>query len=133
MALIDEKDAFTMATMNGGGIIEKVDEAILKVLDNIDDVNTEATKKRRVTLEIEFSATKKRTEVKATSKVKVKLEPDEALETTLYYKKTMGGMLVTEHNPEQLAFPTEVPPGPRALEEPAKTPNPQAAESGESR
>lgn len=40
------------ATLYGGGLVERLNSEILKVLENIADVNTEATKKRKVKLEL---------------------------------------------------------------------------------
>jgi hypothetical protein len=44
----------------GGALVEQVDSEIKRVLDNIIDPNTEATKKRKITITLEFKPDEER-------------------------------------------------------------------------
>ena len=44
----------TLASMCDGGVQERIDRALMKIADNILDPNTEAKKKRSLTVTISF-------------------------------------------------------------------------------
>ena len=46
------KERMTLANMCGGGVQEYIDRALAKVSDNILDLNTDAGKKREITVRI---------------------------------------------------------------------------------
>ena len=78
---LDRKSILEMAH---GAIMERADYEMAKVLDNILDPNTAPTKKRTLTVSLELTpdADRRQISVKATSKSK--LEPTNAVSTSLY-------------------------------------------------
>lgn len=78
---LDRKSILEMAH---GAIMERADYEMTKVLDNVLDPNTAPTKKRTLTVSLELTpdADRRQISVKATSKSK--LEPTNAVSTSLY-------------------------------------------------
>ena len=66
----------SLATLNSGGIVEAVDVALVKIADNIADINTPAAKPRKLTLEIVFIPDKNRSFTTAKATVKTNLQPE---------------------------------------------------------
>ena len=80
----------SLATLNGGGIIEAVDVAISKIAANIEDVNTPPNKPRKLTLEIVFTPDNSRSFTTAKATVKTTLQPEEAQEIALLLDREDG-------------------------------------------
>lgn len=70
--------ALSLATMNSGGIIRAVDEALTQIAENIADVNTTPKKPRKLVLEITFKPNKESNFPMAKAIVKTNLQPQEA-------------------------------------------------------
>jgi len=81
---IAEMNLKSILEMNKGGIMERCNAEVQKVLDNIQDINTPATKTRTLTLKIEFKPNSKRDRVNFSTSTAVKLAPYDALESALY-------------------------------------------------
>lgn len=67
-----------------GALLEKADNELLRVLANIADINTSATKKRKITIELEFVPANDRKRVRVLASAKSKIEPTAPIETTLF-------------------------------------------------
>ena len=105
--------ALSLSTMNGGGIIEAVDEALAQIAENIADVNTPPEKPRKLVLEITFKPTQERNFPLAKAIVKTNLQPQEAQEIPLLLEKEDGKHLLFEaardHNPGQMRMEGTMP------------------------
>lgn len=77
------------ATFAGGAFMEKLNDAILKVADNIQDVNTDATAKRVITVQITFKPNKSRQTANANIAVSMKLAPTESIDTQIAMGKNL--------------------------------------------
>ena len=99
------KERLTLANMCSGGVQERIDRALAKVSDNILDPNTEAKKKREVTVKIIFTPNENdREDVAVSVHTAVKLAPETGLETQLYISKDIesGSVQLTEHAKGQI-------------------------------
>lgn len=70
--------------MASGLIKEQVNSEVVKIIDNILDINTEAKKKRTLTLTIDFLPNCDRSKVSVTATAKSKLLPSNSVQTMLY-------------------------------------------------
>lgn len=70
--------------MASGLIKDQVNAEVNKIIDNILDINTEAKKKRTLTLTIDFLPSWDRSEVSVTATAKSKLLPSNSVQTMLY-------------------------------------------------
>lgn len=68
-------------TFAGGALAEKVDEAVMQVVENIQNPNTEAKIKRRISIVIDFAPSKTRQVASTKISVTTKLAPTEAIDT----------------------------------------------------
>lgn len=87
----DEKKSILDMAM--GGIKERVDLEMSKIVDNIIDPNTAATKKRTLTVAIDFLPDDKRQNIQVKVTAKSKLEPTTPLATSLYMGANADGEL----------------------------------------
>lgn len=71
------------ATLAGGAFAAKLNQAIGQVIENIRDLNTEATEKREITMKLVFRADTSRKMVGMTIGTAVKLAPAESVGTAL--------------------------------------------------
>jgi len=76
--------------MAAGAIAERADYEVKKIMDNILDVNTPATKKRKLTLEVTFAPDDERRHISVTVTAKSKLEPTSPVATSLYMTPDRG-------------------------------------------
>lgn len=72
-----------LETLAGGALAEKVDDALMQVVENIQNPNTEAKIKRRVTIAIDFAPGKTRQVANVKISVTTKLAPAEAIDTQM--------------------------------------------------
>jgi len=79
--MIETKSILEMAQ---GAIMEQVNAEVGKIVDNILDVNTEAKKKRTLTLTVDFIPNIDRSQVGIIATAKSKLLPNNSIQTTLY-------------------------------------------------
>lgn len=70
--------------MARGGVMERVDYEMVKVMDNIFDANTNPTAKRKITLTVEFKHTDDRQSITVDYTVKSALAPTNPVRTMLY-------------------------------------------------
>jgi len=74
---------FDLSTMANGGVQEKFVQELKKVTENILDPNTDAKKKRTVTITLTYQPNENRDAVSVYSEVKSKLVPQDGVSTTL--------------------------------------------------
>ena len=94
----DEK--LTLATICDGAVQEKIDRALEKVAKNILDPNTDAKKKRSITLKIIMEPNEDdREDVKVNSEITYTLAPESGVQTQFFMCKDLqsGRVTVTEH------------------------------------
>lgn len=87
---------FDLSTIAEGGLQEKVDRALAKVTTNILDPNTEAKKKRKVTVNITLAPNDDRSVVDIVTDVKTSLAPDVGVSTTLLVGDDNGKPVANE-------------------------------------
>ncbi len=83
----------------GGALAEKFNIGLKEVLENIADPNTEAKKKRKLTVELTFNPDEERELSLVDILVKTKLEPPKAVATKILIDKDgQGGIIASEYN-----------------------------------
>lgn len=83
----------------GGALAEKFNMGLKEVLENIADPNTEAKKKRKLTVELTFNPDEERELSLVDILVKTKLEPPKAVATKILIDKDgQGGIIASEYN-----------------------------------
>lgn len=79
-----ELDRTSILRMAMGAIEERVNYGMGGVMDNILDINTEAKKKRRLTVTLDFLPDAERRTIQVTATVKSSLVPTDPVLTSLY-------------------------------------------------
>jgi hypothetical protein len=94
-------EAKSVLEMAHGAIAERADYEMARIIENILDPNTAATKKRTVTLTLEILPDAERQNLSMKCTAKSKLEPTNPVSTTLYITTDeSGGMAVVELTPQ---------------------------------
>lgn len=112
--MLQEEEKLSLANLALGACIERFDEELQHVLDNLVDPNcTDGV--RSITLTVAIKPNEARTMAKVGVLCKSSLAPVKAFETQLYVGSMPGGKgVAVEYNPAQLKLPgTE--PGPRGV------------------
>lgn len=92
----NEVNIKSILQMARGGIQELVDYEMSRIMDNILDVNTKATAKRKLTISLEFTPDDNRQMVAVASTVKSALANTNPVKTALYLAATEKGVVATE-------------------------------------
>lgn len=89
---------FDLNTFGNGALLEKANIEIQKVLDNISDPNTDATKERKVKIEISFKPIQNRQGASINISTSTKLQNSTPSETAIIIDKDMktGKVLAKE-------------------------------------
>lgn len=95
----DKKSIIEMAM---GAISERVDYEMSKIIDNILDVNTRASRKRTLTLTLEILPDDERKTLSVRALAKSKLEPTNPVATSLYITNDVNGELTAVEMTPQL-------------------------------
>ncbi len=94
--------------MAKGAISEACDVEVSKVIANILDENTQATKKREVNIKLTFTPSADRSQVNVSAQATSKLAPINSVETALYCGKDGSGNIqaveLTPNIPGQMDF-----------------------------
>jgi len=85
-----EPNKQSILNMAAGAISERADYEVGKIIGNILDPNTSATKKRKLTLEVTFTPDDERRHIGVTVTAKSKLEPTSPVATSLYMTAAPG-------------------------------------------
>ena len=88
--------------MSMGAILERVDDEMGKVIDNILDVNTKPTAKRKITVTLELVPSADRKTITVLSTAKSALVPTDPVTTSLFVttQPGTGEMVVAEMVPQ---------------------------------
>lgn len=103
---LTENGKATLATLAKGAAIERFDDELQRVLNNIIDPNT-AEGKRCITLKVEIKPDPDRVTAAVHVSCSSKLMPSKPCSTLFYVGKERGQGVAFEHNPEQLAMNLE--------------------------
>jgi topoisomerase IA-like protein len=88
-------EKMTLANMCNGGVQERIDRALSKISDNILDINTDAKKKRTLTVQIVFMPSEEdRENVAVEVHTSTKLAPETGLKTQFYISKDLDSNTV---------------------------------------
>lgn len=92
--------------MAEGAIKERRDIEMSKIIDNIMDINTAATKARELKLTVKFTPSSDRKNVQVSTQAQCKLQPTEPLATALYIgadeNGEVGAVELTRQIPGQM-------------------------------
>ena len=107
----------TLATLNDGAAVEMFDMELLKILDNIADVNTDPEQKREITLRVVLHPDIDRRQAVVDIECKSKMAAHRGSETTVYLGKIEGVRVAVESGLNQGSLWDK--PGPEAGKQPA--------------
>ena len=95
---MEESNKVSLTRLAMGAIEERLDLEVAKVIDNIQDLNTKAGKKRTLTLVAEFLPAESRNHINMNTIVKLKLESASPIQTSLavYTDRNTGEIAVVE-------------------------------------
>lgn len=82
-------------------VVERFDDALAKVVENILDPNTKAEADRKIVIEVTLKPNESRSMAATLVKCDVKTVGPRALETALYVGRKNGHPAATEYNPDQ--------------------------------
>lgn len=105
----EQFDKKSILEMSMGAILERVDYEMGRVLDNILDVNTKPTGKRKITVSLELIPSADRKTITVQTTAKSTLVPTDPVTTSLFItnQPATGEMVVAEMVPQvpgQVAF-----------------------------
>lgn len=100
---MNESNTKSIVDMAMGSIKERIDYEMAKVLDNIVDPNTAATKKRQIIVTLDITPDSERTQLQVKATAKSKLEPTNPVSVSLYVTDDEDG------NPAAIEMLPQVP------------------------
>ena len=97
----EQIEKLSIATLRRGAAIELVDDALERILENINDPNTDAEEMRRVTLTVKVKPDRKREMMGIEVSISSKLAQPVAFSGTAYLIHTRDGLRAVENDPRQ--------------------------------
>lgn len=97
---MEKSNQKSILEMARGAIQERADYEMSRIIDNIGDVNTAPTKKRTLTLTVEFTPNAERDQVAVSVVAQSKLQPTNAVTTSLYIADGDDGVKAYEMVPQ---------------------------------
>lgn len=99
-----------LATMAGGAAEEQFQRALGEVIANISDVNTKASKVRKIVVEIEFLPAESRDNCAVGIRTKTNLTANRGVVTTAFIgvDQETGLIVANEHNPKQMVVGEDI-------------------------
>jgi hypothetical protein len=94
----------SLDTLGQGAAIEKFEDELNRVLENILDPNTKPTAARSVTLTVTVKPDEDRSFANTMIEVKSKLAPSRAVGTAIYIGRHAGRAVATERDTRQMTF-----------------------------
>ena len=85
------KEEKSILVLKNEAILAAVDEELIKVLDNIEDTKTDATKKRRIRIDLSIEPAASRDSFELSADIGSQLAPKNALQISLDLSKTAEG------------------------------------------
>jgi hypothetical protein len=99
---MDRAKGISLETLGQGAAVERFNLALKDVLDNIQDVNTDAKTARAVTLKVTFKPSEDREVGKVTIDIGSKLAPIAPMDIRVFMgREADGGGYALEHHPQQ--------------------------------
>ncbi len=92
----------SLANLGKGAAVERFDDMLTQVLENVMDPNTNPTAKREVTLRVILQPNKDRSFCEVSVSCSGKLAPPINVQTNIFVGRDGKRVLATEHNPQQL-------------------------------
>lgn len=99
--MIQEEDVVSLLNLGRGAAIERFDDELQRVLNNIVDPNT-TEQVREVNLKVKIKPNGDRDFCTVDVLCSSKLAPSEPFQTRMFVGRTNKGAVATEHNPQQL-------------------------------
>jgi len=95
---MEQQNQVSLTRLAKGAIEERIDLEVSKIIDNIQDPNTRADKKRTLTITIDFIPNAERNHVTLNTVVKSKLESTNSIQTALAvgFDKVTGEQMAVE-------------------------------------
>lgn len=97
-------DGINLANLGGGAALEKFEDELSRVVENILDPNTEAKVKREIILKVVINPDIERRMGAVTVYASSKLAPPAAFKTRAYFGKDGQKALAFEDNPHQVTI-----------------------------
>lgn len=91
----------TLANLGGGAAVEKFEDELNKVIENILDPNTDPGAKRSIRLDVTIKPTSDRKFGQVDIVAAAKLAPAIAFETQAFFGRVQGELVAYEDNPRQ--------------------------------
>jgi hypothetical protein len=92
--IILKEEYFSLGNLARGAVLELFDEEVRKVLENIQDVNTDPEKARKMTISVTIKPNHKRDEANISVQTKLALAPTNSIDSRLYIGKDNKGNVV---------------------------------------
>lgn len=86
--------------MARGAVIERINLEMLRVMENIQDLNTEPAKARQITVKVTFKPDNSRENIKVSYQVQSALAPAAPIETSLFAGMSHGELFAVENVPQ---------------------------------
>ena len=96
----EERLTKSMLDMANGAIKERVDVEMPRIIKNIMDVNTNATKPRKMMLTLTFTPDEQRQVIATKCEIKSTLQPTNPVTTSLYIGEFAGEVQAVEMKPQ---------------------------------
>lgn len=98
----------SLDSLGQGAAIEKFEDELNRVLENVLDPNTKPTTSRSVTLTVTIKPDEDRSFANTLIEVKSKLAPSRAVGTAIYIGRHAGRAVATERDTRQMRFDDNV-------------------------
>lgn len=105
----------TLDTIGNAALVELFDAELARVLDNIQDPNTDAKTKRTITVKVSFSPNENRDIADVNLTCGSKLAGIKTVATRLFVGRHRGKLIAVENNPQQSTLFDQAPQRPTAV------------------
>lgn len=95
------KNAESILLLQEGAILKSVDQELIKVLDNIEDKTTEATKKRKISIILEIEPSVMRDSFNLNAAISSTLAPKSAMQLSLDLKSSEDGDYIIKEQKDE--------------------------------
>lgn len=94
------QESTSIIEMARGAVIERIDLEMFRVMENVQDLNTEPSKTRSITIKVAFKPDNSRENIKVSYQVQSSLAPAAPIETSLYAGMRKGKIFAVENIPQ---------------------------------
>lgn len=113
---MNDEQPLSLANLGGGGAVERFEDELQAVLENILDRNTKATAKRKIVMEVTFCPDESRSVIHHEVKIISKPAPMTSTVGLLYLARRGGKPVAVVHDQEQLQMDFDEQDRPRKVE-----------------